>query len=404
VYSASSAYVDPILFLVVLGALLLQRRRGSTRAEDAQTSTWQTAKTVRPIPRELVNVREVLIARRALPIVLGGFALVLPLVLSESRTNLAALILIFAIIGLSLVVLTGWAGQVSLGQIGFVAIGAAVGGACTNRLHWDMAIALLAAGLAGAFAAVVIGLPALRIRGLFLAVTTLAFAMAVSSYGLNPAYIHWLPTGRIQRTPLLGRIAVDTEVRYYYLCLAGLVLSISMLQGIRRSHIGRAFIGVRDNERAAQAFAVSAVGAKLTAFAFSGFLAAFAGGLFVHHQQSLGISPYLPEQSLKVFVMVVIGGVGSISGALVGALYLQGLTYFASDLPAGIRELVTFMSTGLGVVFVLLFLPGGLGSVVYSVRDRGLRWVAARRGIHVPSLVADSARPEEPTVLTGRDG
>ena len=124
-------------------------------------------------------------------------------------------------------------------------------------------------------------------------------------------------------------------------------------------------IGVRENERGAQSYGVNVIGAKLTAFAVSGFLAAFAGCLFVHHQQSLGISAYLPQESLKAFVMVVIGGLGSVPGALIGAAYLQGVTYFASDLPAAVRNLVTFLSTGLGVVVVLLVLPGGLGSLLY---------------------------------------
>ena len=128
VFSTGQAgFVDPILFLVVIGALLFQRGSGGSRVEDAQQSSWQAAKTVRPIPRELVALPEV---RRF--VAAGKYAMwlalvALPLVLPESRINLAGLIVIFAIIGLSLVVFTGWAGQVSLGQMAFVGIGAAVG-------------------------------------------------------------------------------------------------------------------------------------------------------------------------------------------------------------------------------------------------------------------------------------
>lgn len=407
VFSTGQAgYVDPILFLVVIGALLFQRRSGASRVEDAQQSSWQAAKAVRPIPRELASLPEV---RRAVRVgkLLGWVALALvPAVLPDSRVNLAGLIVIFAIIGLSLVVLTGWAGQVSLGQMAFVGIGAAVGGWATATQGWDLLIALPLAGLAGAFAAVVIGLPALRIRGLFLAVTTLAFALAMSTYGLNVQYIKWLPKSRVPRPLMLGRIVTTSEARYYYVILAGFAVAVAMVNGLRRSHAGRVLIAVRENERGAQSFGVNVIGAKLTAFAASGFLAAFAGCLFVHHQQSLGISPYLPQESLKAFVMVVIGGLGSVSGALIGAAYLQGVTYFASDLPAAARNLVTFLSTGLGVVLVLLMLPGGLGSVLYTLRDRLLRALAERKGIHVPSLVADSRTDEqveieEPPVLVG---
>ncbi len=399
--TGQTGYVDPILFLVVLGALLLQRRSAASRVEDAQQSSWQAAKAVRPIPRELRSLVEV---KRA--VLIGKLALcaalvALPAVLPDSRVNLAGVIVIFAIIGLSLVVLTGWAGQVSLGQMAFVGIGAAVGGWATATQGWDLLVALPLAGFAGAAAAIVIGLPALRIRGLFLAVTTLAFALAMSTYGLNVQYVGWLPDGRVPRPMILDRIVISSETRFYYVILVGFAVAVWMVNGLRRSHAGRVLVAVRENERGAQSYGINVIGAKLTAFAVSGFLAAFAGCLLVHHQQSLGISAYLPQESLKVFVMVVIGGLGSVPGALIGAAYLQGVTYFASDLPAAVRNLVTFLSTGLGVVVVLLALPGGLGSLLYGLRDRLLRDLATRKGIHVPSLIADSRTDdEEPPALT----
>lgn len=411
VFSTGQApYVDPILFVVVIGALLLQRRGAASRVDDAQQSTWQAAKAVRPIPRELAHLPEVRRAVRGITWGFAGLLLLLPLVLTDSRVNLAGVIVIFAIIGLSLIVLTGWAGQVSLGQMAFVGIGAAVAGWSTSVQGLDLLVALPLAGLAGAVAAIVIGLPALRIRGLFLAVTTMAFALAMSTYGLNPQYVHWLPKGRIDRPFILDRIATGSETRYYYVTLVGLAVAIWMVRGLRRSHAGRVLIGVRENERGAQSYGVNIVSAKLTGFAVSGFLAAFAGGLFVHHQTALGISAYVPQESLKVFVMAVIGGLGSIPGALIGALYLQGITYFSADLPRAVRELVTFLSTGLGVVLVLLVLPGGLGSLLYMLRDRLLRGLADRKGIHVPSLVADSRQPsadgpqilEEPVEVASR--
>ena len=148
--------------------------------------------------------------------------------------NLAGVIVIFGIIGLSFVVLTGWAGQVSLGQMAFVGIGAAVGGWATASRGWDLLVALPLAGLAGAAAAVVIGLPALRIRGLFLAVTTLAFALAMSTYGLNVQYVDWLPNGRVPRPLVLDRIVTGSEARYYFVVLAGFGLAVWMVTGLRK--------------------------------------------------------------------------------------------------------------------------------------------------------------------------
>lgn len=380
--------VDPIMFVVVIVALLAQRRGVTSRAEDQQASSWRAAEEIRPIPRELIHLPEVAWTRRALIVIGAGILLALPLILPESRINLAGVVVIYAIIGISLVVLTGWAGQISLGQIAFVGIGAAVAGSLTSKVGWDLFWALLGAGFAGAFAAIVIGLPALRIRGLFLAVTTFAFALATSSFLLNRAFFEdVLPIGDVLRVPLAGRLSVESEARYYYLAVAGLFFAIFVAKGIRRSRTGRVLIGTRENERAAQAFGVNTTSAKLTAFALSGFLAAFAGGLFIHHQQSLGIQPYAPEESLSAFTMVVIGGLGSVPGAILGALYFRGGLYF---MPQAFR----FLFTGIGGLLILMVFPGGLGSIFYKLRDTLLRAVASRRNLVVPSLVADVSQLE----------
>jgi branched-chain amino acid transport system permease protein len=385
--------VDPILFAVILGALILQRRGEAARTEEQ--SSWQTAAEVRGIPRELSRIPEVIWSRRGVYAVLAALALSLPFLMSESQINLAAAIVIVAIVGISLVVLTGWAGQVSLGQVAFMGIGGAVGGYVTTAWHWDLSIALIVGGLVGAVAATVIGLPALRIRGLFLAVTTLSLALATSSYLLNREFVHWLPVERFERPMLLGRISVATETRYYYFTLGCLVLVIFAARGLRRSRTGRVLIGIRENERAAQAYGVSAVGAKLTAFAVSGFIAAFAGVVFVHHQQVLGIEPYGIERSFQVFITTVVGGIGSVPGAILGAVFIEGFQYFRNVFPQALQNLLGFITGPVGVILVLMIVPGGLAQALYMLRDALLRRVAARRGILVPSLVADRRVMEE---------
>ncbi|MEX2539957.1 MAG: ABC transporter permease [Actinomycetota bacterium] len=392
-HTGRSILVDPILFVVVLGALLLQRRGEVARTDE--TSSWKVASEFRGIPRELIRIPEVAWGRRALMGLIVVFALLMPVFMSESQINLAAVIVILSIVGVSLVVLTGWAGQVSLGQVAFMGIGAAVGGFITTRWHWDLALALVAAGVVGAAAAMIIGLPALRIRGLFLAVITLAFALATSSYLLNREFFGWLPVERFERPLLLGRISVATEDRYYYFALGGLTLAVFAVRGLRRSRTGRALIGIRENERAAQAFGVSAVGAKLTAFAVSGFIAAFAGALFVHHQQVLGIQAYGVERSFQVFIMTVVGGIGSVPGAILGAVFIEGFQYIRNVFPDTIRNLLGFLTGPIGVIVVLMLVPGGLAQVFYSLRDTLLRKVAQRKGILVPSLVADRRATEE---------
>jgi branched-chain amino acid transport system permease protein len=381
---------DAVLFLIILVALLVAK--GGTRTRGGDASTWQAARELRPIPGELIRLPEVRYARWALGLVLAVVLLMLPMWLTEAKTNLASLIVIFGIVGISLVVLTGWAGQVSLGQVAFVGIGCAVAGALTSRLGWDLLLALPAAGAVGAVVAVVIGYPAIRRRGLTLAVVTLAFALVVSSYVLNREFFDWwLPSSRIERPPLLGRIDISSETAYYYLCLAGLALIYACARGIRHSRTGRALIGIRENENAARSYGINATRTTLAAFAISGFMAAFAGGLYVHQQNGLGTAAFLPQESLTAFSMVVIGGLGSLPGALLGALYVKGAGYF---LPGS----WSLFASSAGLLLVLMVLPGGIGAGLADARDGYLRWVARRRNLLVPSLVADRRADDEVTV------
>jgi ABC-type branched-subunit amino acid transport system permease subunit len=397
------AFNDAVLFLVILGALLVTRRPSRGRVGADQVSTWQAAREVRPIPRELKGLPEVRFARWALLGAVAAFLVTLPLWLDESRINLAAIIVIFGIIGVSLVVLTGWAGQVSLGQMGFAGVGAAVGGWVTYYTETDLSIALLAGGAAGALAAIVVGYPALRRRGLTLAVSTLAFALFVSSFLLNqelfgengepPGFLpgQWLPGFRIDRTPIFGRFDIESETRFYFLCLVVLGLMLVVVRGVRRSRTGRVLIAIRENDSAARSYGINTTRTNLACFALSGFIAAVAGVLLVHQQTGLQVGAgnlYLPEESLRVFSMVVIGGLGSLPGVLLGAAYIWGTEYF---LPGQ----WSFLATGAGLLLILMVLPGGLGAVLYDTRDWLLRQIAKRRGLVVPSLLAD-VRVEEP--------
>ncbi len=399
----SPAFNDAILFLVILGALLITRRPSSGRVGAEQVSTWQAAREVRPIPRELKGLPEVRVAKWALAAAVLAFLVTLPLWLDEGHMNLATVIVIFGMIGVSLVVLTGWAGQVSLGQMGFAGVGAAVGGALTYNFNSDLSIALLAGGAAGALASIVVGYPALRRRGLTLAVSTLAFALFVSSFLLNqelfgengdsPLFFPggWLPGFRIDRNAVFGIFDIESETRFYFLCLIVLALLLIVVRGVRRSRTGRVLIAIRENDSAARSYGVNATRTNLACFALSGFIAAVAGVLLVHQQTGLQVGAgnlYLPEQSLRVFSMVVIGGLGSVPGVLLGAAYVYGTQYF---LPGQWQ----FLATGAGLLLILMVLPGGLGAVLYDTRDWLLRQVAKRRKLVVPSLVAD-VRVEEP--------
>jgi branched-chain amino acid transport system permease protein len=388
---AAPPIVDAIFAVVVFVALLVVRPGNRRRAALDDTSSWLAADEVRPVPGAMARVPVVKIARSGAYVVLAAVALLLPHVLSVDRSLKASALLIYAVLGLSLVVLTGWAGQISLGQIGFFALGAALGGKATLDWHLDLSVALLLTAVAGAAVAVIVGLPAMRGRGLYLAVTTLAFSLAATSYLLRPGSFAWIPTTRIPRPPLFGRINIDSPTGIYYVVLGVLVLLLLGLHGVRRSRTGRAMLALRDNERGAQAYALSATRVRLVAFAISGAIAAMAGCLIVHHQQAYDLSLFGPGGNLAIFTMVVVGGIATPMGAVLGALYLQGAKWF---LPADWQ----LLASGAGVLLILLVLPGGLGGLFFRGRDWWLQVVARRHAIDAPGFVPDAARPSSKPV------
>ena len=379
----SAGPVDAALFLVILVALLVRRRRAG-RTTEGEESSFAASTRIRPFPRELARIPSVRTTRLASRAVLLAAAVALPLALSVSQRNLVGLLLIYMIAALSLTVLSGLAGQISFGHWAFVGFGALFGGWLVASQGVNILLGGVIVCAGGVVLSLAIGLPALRIRGLFLAVATLAFAVAASSYLFTLPMFTFLD---VVRRPVVFGIDFDSELAYYYVCLVALLGAIALVRNVRGGRWGRAFIAVRDNDRAAASYGVKPTAAKLMAFAVSGLLAALAGYLYLFNQQSLNSGAFPVETSLLLFSAVVIGGLGSIPGAIIGALYLRGIQFFAPSLQ--------LISTSFGLLLVLMFAPGGLGGLAFQGRDAVLRWLANRWGIVVPSLLADR-RVEEP--------
>jgi branched-chain amino acid transport system permease protein len=377
----NSTYVDAMLLFVILGVFLLQRER-FTRASETGIATWKALREVRPIPSELRRLPEVRAGLWIGRILLGGFVLLYPLWAQPSQEQLAAIIFIYAIVAISLVVLTGWAGNISLGQWALVGFGACTTGTLVGRHGWDLFLAIPVAMAVSALVAFLIGLPALRITGPFLAVTTLAFAVTSSTYFLEDRYFSWFVPDQVARPALWNRLPLDKDWQMYFLCLAALVLCIYTAQRLRRTRTGRALLATRDNFQAAQSVAIETTRVKLAGFAISGAFAGLAGSLYVLHQFGFKTDSFGPEVSVRLFSMVVIGGLGSVPGAVLGAVYVRGTEFYLSGGYA-------LIASGGGLMLLLLLLPGGLGELVYRIRDTLLRRVANRRGLVVPSLVAD---------------
>jgi ABC-type branched-subunit amino acid transport system ATPase component/ABC-type branched-subunit amino acid transport system permease subunit len=403
VYGTSRPDLAVALVLPVLLVVLMLRRGVLSRALDTGVSSFRVLQEHRPIPLELRGVPEVRAARIVGAVLVAAFLLAGPYLTGTSHASTASYLLICAMVSVSMVVLSGWAGQISLGQFAFAGFGAAVAGSLATRQDADFFVTLGAAGLAGAVVAVLIGIPALRVQGLVLAVVTLAFAATVRNLVLNRDYLgDLLPPfdASIRRPVLWDRIDTTSDVRFYYVCLGGLVLAALCARAVRTSRSGRLFIGVRDNVRAAQSYGVSATVTRLSAFAVSGFLAALAGALFVYQQGSLDVDSFSVQFSLEVFIFTAVGGLSGVGPAIAGALLYNGLLLLQPlqhlfGYSATVEKIDTFTVHGAALT-ILAFAPGGLGSLWYDVRDRWLRGVAARRDLLVPSLLAD--RREAPAV------
>jgi branched-chain amino acid transport system permease protein len=378
-----SAIVNAILLGVILLGFLVQRKRLG-RTDESSSSTWSATEEVRPIPTELANLNIVKTGVRRFVGLLVVVVLGFPLVMSPSQVNLGSLVLIDGIVVISLVMLTGWGGQVSLGQYALVGVGALIGGICIGKLHLPFLIALFAGASAGAVVAMILGLTALRIRGLYLAVTTLAFAIVTRTIILDQSHLGKYAPRSVSR-PVMLFIRTDDNRAYYYVCLVGLAVAVFAATGLRKSRTGRVLIGMRDNERAAQSYGVNLVRTRLLTFALSGFMASAAGVLFVAHEHALDAQSFGPEASVQIFLTAVIGGLGSVQGALLGALYFAIVNFTIHG------DIGRLFASAFGVLIVLYAFPGGLGSMAYAARDALLRRIAIRRRIWVPSLLTDYA-------------
>jgi ABC-type branched-subunit amino acid transport system ATPase component/ABC-type branched-subunit amino acid transport system permease subunit len=353
---------DAVIFLVVLVLLFVQARRlGAT-----DPGGWDIAGRVRSAGERMnAMVKPSTRLRRGSMAAGIAVAVLLPFVFSQpSQMYLMSRVAIFVLIGLSVTVLTGWAGQLSLGQFAFVGLGA-FGAASLVSRGMPFSVALAYATVLGAGAALLIGLPALRIRGPYLAVATLAYGVAARQWLFTRhTFVGQTGTAVIPRAHLFG-LNLASQRTYYFLCLVVALAVIPMVSRLRRTGNGRRLIAVRENENNAAAFTISPTLAKLSAFALAGALAALAGGLLGGLRVEFGPEQFGADQSLLVVAMAVIGGLGSVTGAVLGALYLIGLPSLIGETPV-----VTLLTSSVGLLVLLLFAPGGLLQVVTGVATR----------------------------------
>ena len=309
-----------------------------------------------------------LIRYRADWLVYGALLLLLlaaPWILPRYYVGEVTFIFIMCIASLGLMVLTGFTGQISFGHAAFLAIGAY---AHVWFISHDVPflISILAASALSGAVGLVIGLPAIRVSGLHLAMVTLAFSIILEQVVGRWKFVTGGYTGVAVPSPSIFGYDLGGLRPLYFLCLAILLIVFVALVNLTRGSIGRALVGVRDSEAAAHALGIWVGGYKVLAFVISASVTGIAGALMAHHVQHVTPEGFSLLISLELVMMVVIGGLGSLRGAILGAIFISLLPTFISKikplLPAAVSgqfglEIFVF---GLVLALFILFEPMGL--------------------------------------------
>jgi branched-chain amino acid transport system permease protein len=290
--------------------------------------------------------------------------LLAPLALDSFYIGELALVYIYAIAGIGLMLLVGYTGLVSLGHAAFLAIGAYAHAYLLSR-GWPFPLSLIAASLFTAATGAIVGLPAMRMTGIYLAIATLAFAIIVEQ-----VIAHWESvTGGyrgmlVPEAHLLG-INLGEGREFYYLCLFVAVVCLLAALNILRSPTGRAMIGIRDSEISAQSMGIDLARTKSIAFAISAGFTGLAGGLFAHKIGYLAPDAFTLLTSIQLLLMVVVGGLGSMHGVFYGAIFIgllpQGIAILRDNLPAAVGQLPGLEPGMFGLILVLFLIYEPLG-------------------------------------------
>ena len=330
-----------------------------------------------------------IVARAGVACLIAGAVLILPLLSTDTWSRRIALVAIFAIIGLSVNIITGHAGQISLGHQAFVGIGAFFSAFMFARAGFG--VALVGAGAMGGVMALVLGLVALRVRGLYLALITLALGIMAQGTIFNWREFTGGGAGLVAPRP--GNFESDTAYAYLTLIFLGLFLFIDWR--MVRSKAGRAIVAFRNDERVAATLGVNVTGYKLLAFVVGGVVAGVAGSLFAHRAGAVQAESFDLNTALIWILMAVVGGLGSRAGVVIGsgffALFQEVVPELYGKLPVGVRDafiaigvdevtiiIVTPILGALLLILTLTLYPGGIGQQLLPVR----RWLAGGPFLH----------------------
>ena len=328
------------------------------------------------------------IARWTVGIIGVLFFLVIPLGLHEYYLSICNLVWIAVIGALGLNILVGYTGQVSIGHGAFMSVGAYTAANLATRLDSPWPVNLLAGGLMAAAVGAVVGIPSLRIKGLYLAIATLAGQLIIEWTINHVTFI----SGGVQASievprPRIGSMVLNTQRDMYYFLLVFVVIAIVGTMNLIRSRVGRAFIAIRDQDIAAEIIGIDIFRYKLLAFAISSFYAGVTGVLYTYF---LGIANYEQFQigvSIDYLAMIIIGGLGSVLGSIFGAIFVTllpivirismenfGDLFFSQKIVLNLIPNLRLMLFGVLIIVFLIVEPDGLNRLWRNIRSYFRIW------------------------------
>jgi branched-chain amino acid transport system permease protein len=306
-----------------------------------------------------------------------------PFFASAFYLDLANQVFLASVGALSLMLLTGFAGQISLGHAGLLAAGAFTVGILFKELNAPFWITLPAAAVVGALLGVVFGLPSLRLRGLYLAVSTLALHFVVVYLGGEYETKRGYSTGIVIDPPKIAGFELISPRIWYFVLLGTALATLLICINLLRSKTGRAWRAIRSHETVAEALGINIASNKLLAFVISSALTSIAGALFGYYRGFVSVEAFSLFLTIQYVAMIIIGGMGSLLGALLGAFFVTLLPYAIEAamamLPgaqryAGLLFAVNYAAFGLVMILFLVFEPLGLVGIWHRIQTYLLLW------------------------------
>lgn len=295
-------------------------------------------------------------------------------------------IMLFTVVGaLGITVLTGFTGLISLGHVGFLMLGGYAYAIGVTRLGLPPEVAFIASAIVPAVFGLIVGLPSLRLHGLYLAITTLAFSYIVSAVILAGGKFTGAGRGILLARPRIFGVDLSSDRTFFWFCLTVCVLAVIATLNFRRSYIGRALVAIRDNDIAARTMGINLVRYKLLAFLVSAALTGVAGALMGLYLSVVSVESYPFLLSIEALAIIIVGGLGSVLGAVFGTIFIVALpevfAVLVSSLGGRLQDLLNTSAHeiksvlyGLAIIGFLRFDPRGLRGIWHDIRHVWVYW------------------------------